>query len=852
MKRAPHTSPRPALALAACAVLLTLAGLRVHAANALSAITGGTAASAAAPDAPEPEPVPTASIAARADTDERFIQDIIRRARQQDATARLGPGLDAIDEGSERLTRSYTSAGLAEMSVVRLESIERYWNFYDRQLREWRRELTRVASPASEDAAALSARRASWEATRQALAGGGAATALTVRVDGILAQIATAERALSKPLDAQIRLGRRANAVQDHIDAGHKTIDAAIEQHDRRLATIDASPIWTAWQNVSLTGRDLRGAGAGLGIELAFLDEWQAATRGRIVGYGIAVVVALALLLWLARRTREAAVPDPATLAASRVLRRPISAWLVLALVGLPLVLADAPAALHQFSLLVAVVPVLRLLPPRVYAVLGPWPYAATAIYLAYHLSFLLLGEPPLHRLYLLAVAVVSAVALVWLLLGSRGAGGSLAPDGTEARTQRVVRMLGWAAVTALAAAVVANVAGNVSLCETLTGGVIDSGYLGLALYAGSTVLTSVLHLLAARRAASRLRLITQHTGPLLESLDKLIMLAALVAWVIATANEFRIARPVMAALDAVLNHPLEAGKISLTLGSILLFVGAVWISFWVAGTVRLVLRDEVMPKMALPRGVANSVATLSYYGLVILGLLFALAAAGFETGQFAIVFGALGVGIGFGLQNVVNNFVSGLILMFERPIQPGDIVEVSGTSGKVRDIGMRATTLTTFEGADVVVPNGTLLSEKLINWTLSDMNRRIDVDIGVSYDAEPRRVLELLAEVARGTPGIAPEPAPAVLFAGFGASALEFGIRAWTNNFGDWVAIRTEMNARVLEALRREGIEIPFPQQDLHLRSVSAEAAARFAVEAPNGRPGAGSGTAAPAATQC
>ena len=102
-------------------------------------------------------------------------------------------------------------------------------------------------------------------------------------------------------------------------------------------------------------------------------------------------------------------------------------------------------------------------------------------------------------------------------------------------------------------------------------------------------------------------------------------------------------------------------------------------------------------------------------------------------------MFGALGVGIGFGLQNVVNNFVSGLILMFERPIQPGDVVEVSGTSGKVREIGMRATTLTTFEGADVIVPNGTLLSEKLINWTLSDMNRRIDVEVGVAYGSDPR-----------------------------------------------------------------------------------------------------------------
>jgi len=228
---------------------------------------------------------------------------------------------------------------------------------------------------------------------------------------------------------------------------------------------------------------------------------------------------------------------------------------------------------------------------------------------------------------------------------------------------------------------------------------------------------------------------------------------------------------------------------------------------------------------MPLPRGVGNSISSLSYYGLVMVGLFVALAAAGFEVSQLAIVIGALGVGIGFGLQNVVNNFVSGLILMFERPIQPGDVVEITGTSGKVREIGMRATTITTFEGADVVVPNGTLLSEKLINWTLSDMDRRLDVNVGVAYSSDPKAVLELLMEVTKGTPGVATQPEPSILFVGFGASSLDFTIRAWTNEFGEWVAIRSNLAVRVHDALKAAGIVIPFPQQDVHLRTVSPAA---------------------------
>ncbi len=177
-----------------------------------------------------------------------------------------------------------------------------------------------------------------------------------------------------------------------------------------------------------------------------------------------------------------------------------------------------------------------------------------------------------------------------------------------------------------------------------------------------------------------------------------------------------------------------------------------------------------------------------------------------------------------------MNNFVSGLILMFERPIQPGDVIEVSGTSGKVREIGMRATTLMTFEGADVVVPNGTLLSEKLINWTLSDMSRRLDVNVGVAYGVDPKRVLTLLEEVATATPGVSADPPPAVIFTGFGRSSLEFGLRAWTDNFAEWVAIRSALTVRVHDALVEAGISIPFPQHDLHLKSVSPEALAGLA----------------------
>jgi len=205
------------------------------------------------------------------------------------------------------------------------------------------------------------------------------------------------------------------------------------------------------------------------------------------------------------------------------------------------------------------------------------------------------------------------------------------------------------------------------------------------------------------------------------------------------------------------------------------------------------------------------------------------LSAAGLQMSQFTIVLGALSVGIGFGLNTVINNFVSGLILMVERPVQPGDTIELSGTIGRVRDIGMRATTLTTFEGADVIVPNGMLLSEKMINWTLSSDKRRIDIPVNVAYGNDPGKVLALLAEVAKNAEGVSTNPEPTVLFTGFGANSLDFSVRAWTDSFDDSVFVRSGMAVGIYAALEQAGIEIPFPQRDLHVKSVDADILAQL-----------------------
>jgi len=206
---------------------------------------------------------------------------------------------------------------------------------------------------------------------------------------------------------------------------------------------------------------------------------------------------------------------------------------------------------------------------------------------------------------------------------------------------------------------------------------------------------------------------------------------------------------------------------------------------------------------------------------VLVAGFFLAAFAANFDLNRFTLLAGALGVGIGFGLQSIVNNFVSGLVLLFERPIKVGDRIEVGQLLGDVRHIGMRASVVRTLTGAEVVVPNGNLVSNEVTNWTLSDQLRRGDIEVGVKYGTDPEQVLEILLQVAERHEDVLKEPPPAAWFMGFGESSLDFSLRAWTGATEKFFQVRSDLNVAVNRALKEAGMEIPFPQRDLHVRSV-------------------------------
>ncbi len=242
-----------------------------------------------------------------------------------------------------------------------------------------------------------------------------------------------------------------------------------------------------------------------------------------------------------------------------------------------------------------------------------------------------------------------------------------------------------------------------------------------------------------------------------------------------------------------------------------------------VSGMSRRIMEKRILVRTSLNAGQQYAFAQITGYLVFLFGLLIGLQWAGVNLGSLVILGGAVGIGVGFGLQNIANNFVSGIILLMERPIQVGDRVEVGDTNGDVVRIAARSTWIRTNDNVVMIIPNSEFINSHVTNWTVNDRQVRFPIPLGVSYGSDPEVVRDVLMEVAGRHPDVLATPPPEVIFTGFGDSSLDFELRVWTITRVQWPRIlRSEIYFMIFKAFKEHGIEIPFPQRDLHVKSVS------------------------------
>lgn len=606
--------------------------------------------------------------------------------------------------------------------------------------------------------------------------------------------------------------------VSGNVAAMKVGVEANLETARKGRAEGAEEPVWhlrSSWPEiVSVTTlrveRDARRLG-----------NWARSQSSRLLA---TIVVVLGGTMLLLRRLRPGvarrAESDPAALATLRIMESPFAAAVPVTVLSILFLAPSAPAFVYDLALVPAAPAaawvVVRMLGPRAGRTI--WVLAAA---LAFEPVRSVLGGVPLtDRLALAAQAAPLAAALALDLRGDRFSGH------VTGRPAHVLRAVAWLLAGCLAVAAVASLVGRVGLAEVLSAGAL--GTLGgtFLILASLLVLEGLVHAILASRRAQALRIVRNDAAGVGATILRVFRGAAALLATLVAAGSFGYLRPFLAALSGLTETRLKLGSLTISGASIVAFAVVFSATVVLSRLLGFLLSEEVLPRFELGRGAAFAVSMMTRYVVLVVGFALAAGAAGIDLSKVGFLAGALGVGIGFGLQNVVNNFVSGLILLFERPIQIGDAVEVTGATGSVTRIGIRASTVRTFDGAEVIVPNADLISKPVTNWTLTDPNRRFDVPVGVAYGSPLETTAQALLAAARRTPGLLPAPAPEAFFQSFGDSALLWTLRVWVR-LDDSPRVLSELRRAVSEELAREGIEVPFPQVDLHVRSAPPGASA-------------------------
>ncbi|WP_160713461.1 mechanosensitive ion channel family protein [Chitinophaga solisilvae] len=321
--------------------------------------------------------------------------------------------------------------------------------------------------------------------------------------------------------------------------------------------------------------------------------------------------------------------------------------------------------------------------------------------------------------------------------------------------------------------------------------------------------------------------------------LKTFLTVVAFVGWLIIIARNLYLYDAIYEVISDFLSTSHRLGNSDFTFSSVIIFVLVIWISFVASQLIAYMFGNTGQSTAPAQKTKFGSTLLLLRLAVLAGGVLLAFAASGIPMDKLTIVIGALSVGIGFGLQNIVNNLVSGIILAFEKPIEVGDVIELGTRSGVVKEIGIRSSKIAAYDGSTVIVPNADLISQQLINWTVTNRVRRVTFTIGVAYGTNVQQATDIIKSAFPDREGVMTAPEPLVLLSQFADNSINFQVYFWIADLGNAGSIQSAVLAYIYDAFSKAGIELPFPQRDLHIRSVDEGILSRVRQPGSGGRSG-------------
>lgn len=778
---------------------------------------------------PAPTPIPISDVVQAAEDVNRRLAAGEAKISKDNSVAEVASGLQAQTDAVRTLSTK-TDRVLARIpSLEALEDLDDEWRQVASPIPGWKTRLQALSDEISDQLKDLQGMHDSWSALKASVEGaqtGETAEAsagelpasvpasIRQKIRDVLQSVEGARKRLTEKRRALLNLQARLSEREELIGDRRTEI---VSERDEALSNLLVQEYPAIWETGAFewnAGDDLGGS---VGRMYAELYRYAQQNPLRIVLHLLLTLLIVGSLFLVRRRAVNLIDKEPKLRRAVSVFAVPVATGFLLSIALSGFFYPKSPALLNAILTTLILIPGYVVLERIIQRPLVPTLRVLVILFLVDVFSDLFTTFSYVLRSILIIETVVALGLLVWLYRTRRGIEADR-PD--HSKLARILHFIVPFAAIPFIVSLAANFFGYVSLARLLAEGMLESAYLALLIYALYMVLDGLIVFAFRVKPLSDLMMVRTHGEFLHSKLSNFFKWVAIILWLLLVLNNLYLLRPATTRIRDVLTAEIAIGSLVFSLSDIVLFGLTVWLAFVISRITRFVLEEDVYPRANLTSGVGYAVSTILHYLVLVLGFFIAISAVGMDLTRFAILAGAFGVGLGFGLQNIVNNFVSGIILLFERPFNVGDMIQVGDNTGSLKSIGLRASIIGTPEGADVIVPNGQLLSEEVTNWMAADQLKRLEINVGVKYGTDPSEVLDILTEVGNRHSEVLDDPPPQIIFVGFGDNSLDFQLRVWADNESTWWITRSDLYIGVYKALNAAGIEIPFPQRDLHFKS--------------------------------
>lgn len=652
-----------------------------------------------------------------------------------------------------------------------------------------------------------------WSQTLEHAVQEHAPEAIIERIEKSVKRIAAMQQAAKNAYDSMLTADESVVSEKQKIIALMQRLEKTRATLESRLFVKDSEPLFIAMRAYTFDlPAFLNAAYRTLGEIKQTCFVFYNGNLDRLYLHALLTVGVLLLMVYLYRLDRRGVLfllRDDKVRGSLLFVRSPLAATIILSVLMVGALYPERPVAVSYGNVMLALVALLVIVYRMTDRTLFRYSLLLSVLFALGGLLNQIIGFELDIRLLWFGIAAIMLVTLFTLLRP-----GGVLQRYRLGKWMGLVVKVGPGVPVLLGVSLVANLFGYYHLGHKLAHATLISLTIFMAFAVVGVVLNGLIVMFVRRRSHQSKHLLEEYARQIENNLKFIASGFLTLYWGYLVLQQFEISTFVQARYSTFMLLSWQIGDVVISVRSLVDFIIVLVVTTFLTRFVRIVLDLELFSRYEMPRGVPTAIQMLIRYLIITVGILLALSVLGIEMSDLSLVAGALGVGIGFGLRNIMANFVSGVLLVFERPVQMGDVVEVGGIFGDVHRIGVRATTIKTYDGSEVIVPNADFITKEVTNWTLSSKLRRVKTAYKVAFGNHPSEVIAIMKRVVEAHPDIKDDPEPKVLFEGYGDYYLEFTVYYWVEE--RLLDVKSETAIAIYDALIEAGIRMPVPQSEV------------------------------------